>query len=186
MNFKVGDSVSVLDDNLSGTIKKIIDNKIIVESSDGFEMEFEASELIKNQSDVSLHNEAFRNASADEILKEKEIYNKKTQKTFKPKKQSEHALEVDLHIDKLIDSTKGMTNFDMLNLQLDTARGQLEFAIRKRIQRVVFIHGIGEGVLKMELESLCRRYDNLKYYQANPRKYGIGAMEVYIPQSANS
>ena len=40
-----------------------------------------------------------------------------------------------------------MQNYDMLNLQLDTAKRRLDFAISKRIQRVVFIHGVGEGFL---------------------------------------
>ncbi|GAL71031.1 putative DNA mismatch repair protein [Jejuia pallidilutea] len=78
-----------------------------------------------------------------------------------------------------------MTNFDMLNLQLQTAQRQLEFAIKKRIQRIVFIHGVGEGVLREELETLFRRYDNLKYYDANYQKYGLGATEVYIYQNTN-
>jgi len=47
----------------------------------------------------------------------------------------------------------------------------------------VFIHGIGEGVLKAELEYLFRRYGNLKYYDADYQKYGRGATEVYIFQS---
>jgi len=70
-------------------------------------------------------------------------------------------------------------------LQLDTARRQLEFAIRKRIQKVVFIHGVGEGVLKTELEYLFGRY-NVKYYDADYQKYGLGATEVYIYQKTNS
>ena len=76
-----------------------------------------------------------------------------------------------------------MTNYDMLTLQLDTAKRQLEFAMRKRIQKIVFIHGVGEGVLKMELETLFRRYDNIKYYDADLQKYGYGATEVYIFQN---
>ena len=51
-------------------------------------------------------------------------------------------MEVDLHIHQLTESTRGLTNHDMLTLQLDTAKRQLEFAIGKRIQRVVFIHPV--------------------------------------------
>ena len=45
-----------------------------------------------------------------------------------------------------------------------SSRRQLEFAIRKRIQKVVFIHGVGAGVLKEELNYLFKRYENVKYY----------------------
>jgi dsDNA-specific endonuclease/ATPase MutS2 len=92
-------------------------------------------------------------------------------------------MEVDLHIHKLVKNSKNMSNYDMLTIQLDTAKRQLDFAIRKRIQRVVFIHGIGDGVLRTELEFLFKRYDNLKYYDANFQKYGRGATEVYIFQN---
>ena len=63
-------------------------------------------------------------------------------------------MEVDLHIHQLVKSTKNMSNYDMLTLQLDTAKRRLEFAISKRIQRVIFIHGVGAGVLKLEMEYL--------------------------------
>ena len=95
-------------------------------------------------------------------------------------------MEVDLHIHQLTNSTKHMSNHDMLTLQLDTAKRQLDFAIRKRIQKVVFIHGVGEGVLKLELEYLFSRYDNVKFYDADYQKYGLGATEVYIYQNVAS
>ncbi|MFL1012109.1 Smr/MutS family protein [Flavisericum labens] len=95
-------------------------------------------------------------------------------------------MEVDLHINQLVKSTRGMTNHDMLTLQLDTARHKLEFAIANRIQKVVFIHGVGEGVLKLELEYLFGRYGNVKFYDANYQKYGLGATEVYILQNAKN
>ena len=71
----------------------------------------------------------------------------------------------------------------MLTIQIDTAKRQLDFAIRKKIQRVVFIHGVGDGVLRAEMEYLFRRYDNVKYYDADLQKYGRGATEVYIYQN---
>lgn len=77
-----------------------------------------------------------------------------------------------------------MSNHEMLNLQLDHARHKLEFAIQKRIPKIVFIHGKGEGVLKMELEYLLGRYSNVKFYDADYQKYGLGATEVYVFQNA--
>jgi dsDNA-specific endonuclease/ATPase MutS2 len=94
-------------------------------------------------------------------------------------------MEVDLHIHHLTTKDKHMSNYEMLNLQLDTAKRQLEFAINKRIQKIVFIHGVGEGVLRLELETLFGRYDNVKFYDADYQKYGLGATEVYVFQKAN-
>ena len=180
MKLKVGDSVSVLDEDLKGIIVKIIDDTITIESNDGFALEFSANELIKVETDTELRTNIFSKSSLAEAVSQKEIPKRKQIKV-KQKERFQPTLEVDLHIHQLTNSTRGMTNHDMLTLQLDTAKHQLEFAIRKRIQKVVFIHGKGEGVLKLELDYLFGRY-NVKFYEANYQKYGLGATEVYIYQ----
>ena len=100
------------------------------------------------------------------------------------KDNNEVILEVDLHINQLIKSSRGMDNFDMLTLQLDTAKSKIEYALQKRISKIVFIHGVGQGVLKSELNSLLNKYP-VKYYDASYKKYGLGATEVYIYQNPN-
>ena len=91
------------------------------------------------------------------------------------------AMEIDLHIEQLVKNPRGMSNFDMLNLQLDTAKHKLEFAIRKRIPKIVFIHGVGEGVLQKELKYLFAKYP-VKVMEASYQKYGMGASEVQLQQ----
>ena len=183
MNFKVGDMVSVLDDNISGIITRIKEDTIIIESSDGFEFEFSPHELM-SFSNQKLPSSIFNEQSLDEVIKEKEPTKKRKTPRIKPKERNLPPMEVDLHIHQLTNSTKHLSNHDMLTLQLDTAKRQLEFAIRKRISKVVFIHGVGEGVLKTELEYLFDRY-NVIYYDADFQKYGLGATEVYIYQNIN-
>ena len=182
MILKIGDSVSVLDEDLKGKIVKIIDDIVTIESSEGFELEFSDNELIKVESDTELRSNTFSKSSLSEAISQKEIPKKKSIKV-KQKERFQPTMEVDLHIHQLTNSTRGMTNHDMLTLQLDTAKRQLEFAIRKRIQKIVFIHGLGEGVLKLELDYLFGRYNNVKFYDANYKKYGLGATEVYIFQN---
>ena len=92
-------------------------------------------------------------------------------------------MEVDLHIHQLIPDCSQLGNHEKLNIQLETVKKRLDFAFRKKIQRVVFIHGVGEGVLKEELKYLLKRYDNLDFYDADFQKYGVGATEVYIYQN---
>ena len=114
---------------------------------------------------------------------EKEIPKRRRRPAPKPKERNAPKMEVDLHINQLVPSTRGMSNYDMLNIQIETAKRQLDFAMQKRIQKIVFIHGVGEGVLKEELYSLFRRYENVNYYDADYQKYGLGATEVYIYQN---
>jgi dsDNA-specific endonuclease/ATPase MutS2 len=185
MNFKIGDRVSVLDDNISGVVIKISENSITIESTDGFDFEFQPHELlIANEQNIA--SSIFKSHSIDDVIKEKEISKKRNTPRIKPKERTLPTMEVDLHIHQLTNSNKKMNNYDMLNLQLETAKRQLEFAIKKRIQKLVFIHGVGEGVLKAELEYMLSRYDNVKYYDADFQKYGLGATEVYIYQNTDS
>jgi len=115
---------------------------------------------------------------------EKEPEAKRKTVRVKPKERHLPPMEVDLHIDKLVKSYKHMTNYDILTLQIDTAARQLNFAISKRIPKMVFIHGVGQGVLKEELYYLLNKYDGIKFYSADYQKYGAGATEVYIYQNA--
>ncbi|WP_046745768.1 Smr/MutS family protein [Kordia zhangzhouensis] len=182
MNFEVGDPVETIDDIIKGVVTKIDNTTITIETLEGFPLKFEANELVKVQTDEIAGDLTFQKIHS--AMQEKEVRKRKKQTLPKSKKERvEHILEVDLHIHQLTNSYKGMSNHEMLELQLDTARRQLEFAIRNRIPKIVFIHGVGEGVLKLELEYLFGRYDNINYYDANYQKYGLGATEVYIYQN---
>ena len=180
MDFKVGDQVEVIDDIVQGVVVKINGGQIMVESKDGFLLKYTADELLKIAGSNVIKVSNFEVAK---IKAEKELPKNRHSRKIRPKERYAPQMEVDLHIDKLTPSTKGMTNFEMLNLQLDTAKRQLDFAIRKKIQKVVFIHGVGEGILKEELHCLFKRYENAKYYDADYQKYGMGATEVYFFQN---
>lgn len=180
LKFKIGDRVSVIDASIDGLVQAIDGELVTIESNDGFLMKFEASELVLKtieQKDFS----KFIDIRLESIL-EKEKSESKIKKTTVKTSKKQAPLEVDLHIHQLTDSIKGLSNFDLLSLQLDTAKKRLEFAIKKNIARVVFIHGVGEGVLKRELEYVLKKYP-VEIYPASFQKYGFGATEVYIYHS---
>ena len=90
-------------------------------------------------------------------------------------------IEIDLHIGELLDDIKGMSNSEILNYQLDKFREVLEQYKNKREQRIVFIHGKGDGVLrKALLEELKRKYPNFRHQDASFQEYGFGATMVTI------
>lgn len=179
--FKIGDTVSVLDEPITGKVVAIVDNEITIATEDGFDMTFSLDEIVKIRSGEMIlpsYEEVHKN------LQEKEVFKKTPKrKPIKAKERHLPPMEVDLHVHKLVKSSKGMTNYDMVTLQLDTAKRQLEFAIHKRIPKIVFIHGVGNGVLKEELKYLFSRYDNVRVSDADYKKYGLGAMEIYIIQN---
>lgn len=179
---KKGDTISVLDDTITGVVKSVDKNTVLIETPDGFELEYQKQELIVIED--ALH-QTISKMDVRSVLFEKEPGNRKPKIIKKTgRKKRIPPMEVDLHIHHLVDNTKNMEPFDMLNIQLDTAKRQLEFAVSKRIQSVVFIHGVGEGRLREELYTLFRRYDNIDFFDADYQKYGIGATEIYIYQNS--
>jgi len=178
---KKGDKVSVLDDAISGVVKDIEGDSVTVLTTDDFEMQFIKNELVVVTGAISETDMMQEDIS--KILSEKQTKKPKPSKKMKPKDRKRPPMVVDLHIHQLTKYPKRLSNHEMLVLQTDTAKHKLDFAIDKKIQRIVFIHGVGEGVLKAELEYLFRRYDNVKYYEAEPKEYGRGATEVYIYQN---
>lgn len=180
--FEIGDKVAVLDDDISGVVIKVNNDQISVETTDKFVMTFFVNELVKINNSNELSG-FFSAQSLGSVLKDKEEPKKRSFVKEKRSRKDEFVLEVDLHIEKLVPSKRGMNNYDILTLQMETAKRQLDFAIKNRMPKVVFIHGVGEGVLKAELDFMLGRYDNISFQDANYQKYGLGATEVYIKQN---
>ena len=74
-----------------------------------------------------------------------------------------------------------MSSGDILNYQLDVFRKTLEEHKQHKGQRIVFIHGKGDGVLrKAIIQELNYKYKSYKYQDASFREYGFGATMVTI------
>ncbi len=90
-------------------------------------------------------------------------------------------IEVDLHIHELLDNTSGMTNGEILEYQLGVFRRTMEENRRRVGQKIVFIHGKGEGVLRRAIETeLKSKYKSCTFQDASFREYGFGATMVTI------
>ncbi|MDE6309018.1 MAG: DUF2027 domain-containing protein [Muribaculaceae bacterium] len=95
--------------------------------------------------------------------------------------QRPQIIEVDLHIHNLLDSTAGLSNTDMLQAQLSEAKRVLDENANHKGQRIVLIHGKGEGVLRKALLDMLRhQYKNYEVQDASFREYGFGATQVTI------
>jgi dsDNA-specific endonuclease/ATPase MutS2 len=177
--FKPGDKVSVLDEAVDGTVVGVDGDRIMIETTDGFTMTYFVKELLKINSTNELAT-GIKSMNFSEISKQKEIPKPRSFVKEKKTKGEIPPPEFDLHIEKLTKNFRGMSNYDILTLQADTAKRHIEFAIRNRIPKIVFIHGVGEGILKSELDFMLGRYDNIDFRDADYQKYGQGATEVYI------
>lgn len=179
--FKKGDKVAVLDDAFEGVVVKAESDRITIETTDGFEMTYFVNELVKINDSNVLRRE-IGSFNSNKIKSEKEEPRKRFSMPEKKVKGEISPPEFDLHIEKLVKNFRHLSNFDILNIQLETAQRHLDFAVKNRIPKIVLIHGVGEGILKSELDFLLNRYDGIDFREASFQKYGQGATEVYFRQ----
>lgn len=117
----------------------------------------------------------------DALMKKKTVEHPSAPRTIVKRGGKNEIIEVDLHIGELLDDTHGMSNREMLNYQLDKFREVMEQYKNKREQRIVFIHGKGDGVLrKALLDGMKRKYSACKTQDASFQEYGFGATMVTI------
>ncbi|WP_339755565.1 Smr/MutS family protein [Algoriphagus aquimarinus] len=110
------------------------------------------------------------NQELDEIRPKSE-----TPKTPKP------ARSIDLHIEKLATDPKGMSNSEMLRVQLESFDRNLDQAMASGMDEITFIHGIGNGVLRKEIHKRLSQLQNIKYFQDTQKdQWGYGATLVRI------
>lgn len=141
---------------------------------------------------IQINDESYFKSKVEEISKKeidkvkelKEHFENPLQKNIeaKQRKDFENEMEeVDLHIQELIDKVEGLDNGEKLQIQLDHFQKKLDEAITNRKKRIVFIHGVGNGVLKVRLRNILeRQYKHLKFQDASFQQYGYGATIVFL------
>lgn len=88
---------------------------------------------------------------------------------------------IDLHIEKLTDNYRRMSNYEILQLQLKTFEKYYQLAVVHHQPSLIVIHGVGEGVLRDEIHDILRLKKEVKTFvnQYHPN-YGFGATEIFL------
>jgi hypothetical protein len=89
--------------------------------------------------------------------------------------------EIDLHIEKLTYPDQKLSNSEMLKLQLAAFETAMDQAIAAGQDEIKFIHGIGNGVLRAEIQKRLSKMKNIKFFEdAQKERFGYGATLVKI------
>ncbi|HEX5653847.1 MAG TPA: Smr/MutS family protein [Chitinophagaceae bacterium] len=88
---------------------------------------------------------------------------------------------VDLHIEKITDDWKHLSNYEIVSLQLKTFEKFYELALAHLQPSLIVIHGVGEGRLRDEIHDILRLKKEVKSFvnQYDPR-FGYGATEIFF------
>jgi dsDNA-specific endonuclease/ATPase MutS2 len=194
MSIKVGDRVRFLSDTGEGLVVKILDEyRVMVEDESGFEYEHQIKDLLavgaradeKEKYDLvepDINEIIHRNMDVGAVEKaDKDFTVKyKNRDATNSQRRGEH-MEIDLHIHELVDNENGLDNGDKLEIQLGHFERMLKRAEEQKVSKVIFIHGVGQGVLRGEIRKIIENYyPKASFHDADFREYGYGATEVRI------
>ncbi|MCC7303055.1 MAG: Smr/MutS family protein [Bacteroidia bacterium] len=191
MKFRVGTRVKFLDETGEALVMHIYPNgNIKVLTEEGFEHIMPEGKLIpvpgmeeetEDEAAKSTQQDGIPDFDPEEVISLKEKMFSKRRESAPARDIRTEQIEVDLHIDELVENAKGMSNSEMLAVQISIFRQTMEEALTGRIHKVVFIHGVGAGVLKAEIRIILRAdYPACEFFDASMSKYGMGATEVRI------
>ena len=180
MDFKIGDKVSFLNEAGGGIVIAVDGVMITIETEDGFDYQYKSSQLVIAGGSYEISdNDVEKIENQDRNSKQDANFYKKFKHLEKMNKSDE--MEVDLHIESLIDSHKGMPNYQIIEVQMAEFKRKMNVAISRNMKRIVFIHGVGAGVLREEIRSELRIfYTEFEFLDGSYQRYGGGATEVLL------
>ena len=175
ITFQINEKVGFLHEKGGGVIRHVdIQGQYIVEDESGFERPFKANELVKIFSDnYRLPDDNIAQLNDDDTISKSKHTTRK--EILTGVRRPIDVWEIDLHIDAILDSHFGMSNSEILAIQLKELRSFYKRATDKHIRKIILIHGVGEGVLKEEVRLFLSKKEGVNYYDADFREYGKGA-----------
>jgi len=150
----------------------------------GYLFQLDESEAPKVLENINIVEQTSEKINA-QTLKEKMFESNKQEETIKFKDSRKgkkiYSKEVDLHIEELVKETQGLSNAEILQIQLNTFENTLENALMNGFDEVIFIHGVGKGILRKEIQKRLSQHSAIEYYEdAQKEKFGYGATKVKL------
>ncbi len=165
MNFSLGERVSILKEAGQYTIIELSSTHALIRDEHGFDQEISTNQLVKTT-----------NVSSERIVVKDETLGREKSSG----KEGSDVPRIDLHMEALLDQDSKMSSFDKLNFQLRRFREFVNANTAKRKNRLLVIHGVGEGRLKNEIGMLIAKSDGYSMHDANYTRGGVGASYIEI------
>jgi hypothetical protein len=160
--------------------------------ADHFEARFKmkAKQLFQKIEEIKLKNEPTFSFmlfdhfpdKMDEVIPEYNSHGGKFYNISQAKERLEPARSVvDLHIEKLMDNWKGLSNFEILTIQLNNFEKYYQLAVAHHQPNLVIIHGVGTGKLRNEIHEILKTKKEVRTF-ANQyhERFGFGATEIFF------
>ena len=170
---RIGDEIKFLDSEGGGKVISILGNSYIILTNEGFEEKHSINTIIKvdDELEKSLKStyipDGFRKLTSR--VEKNSIFKSKTQLVW----------EIDIHIENLLDNFYHMSNYEIVNYQLDKCENIIHKALKANVHKLVIIHGKGQGVLRKEVHNLLYSF-RLDFKDSDYIRYSGGATDVFL------
>lgn len=184
MSFKIGDKVRFLNEVGEGVIHDIIGERYVVADEHGFEWEMSEDEIVADAShldkEYNRENPEMDFKRAIDLPRVVVTGNDTEMEQYISKQGKKTYLEIDLHIQELVNHISHLSTYEIVTIQVNRFMQFFKLAKKERYQKLIVIHGLGQGVLKSEIRAILDAADNCTYRDADFKKYGLGATEITL------
>jgi hypothetical protein len=177
MKFKVGEKVGFLNEKGFALVKELISShQVRIEDEHGFDQIYPVETLVKLHGEMELDDKPIYKDDAEQVENQLTYHIREEKSGIK----QENYWELDLHIESLTEDHRGMNNFQIMKTQMQEFKRFFSKAKAEHIQKLVVIHGVGEGVLKNEIRNYLATQEFVEFFDASYLEYGKGATEIKI------
>lgn len=160
---KIGDKVSVVDEDLSGVITSTKGNIVVFKDEYGFTHQYQREKLVPKNADI------YENISIVKKAEPKKVVSKKHQKNH---------LVLDLHFNHLVKNPDDYDSFERLFIQKEKLIETINFCRKNNLKRLEIVHGIGDGTLQRIVFDVLESQTNLDFYNKEILHHQSGAVMV--------
>lgn len=160
---KIGDKVSVVDEDLDGIVTSVQGDLVHFQDEFGFVHQYSKQKLIE------------RNVSIYENLK---VEKKSEPRKPISKKHNRNHLVLDLHFEKLVENPSGYDGFERLFIQKEKLWETIEFCRKNNLKKLEIIHGVGDGVLQKMVHTVLESQTGLDFYNKEILHHQSGSVMV--------
>ena len=160
---RIGDQISVLDENLSGIITSVNGNIVVFKDEYGFTYQYPKEKLVPKNASIYENIEVIRKAEPRKVIS---------------KKHDKNPLILDLHFHNLVKNPTDYDSFERLFIQKEKLIETISFCRKNHLKRLEIVHGIGDGVLQKMVWDILESQTNLDFYNKEILHHQSGAIMV--------
>lgn len=160
---KIGEKVSVLDEDLGGVVTSVNGNTVVFKDEYGFTYQYPKEKLVP------------KNAEIYENIK---IVKKAEPKKTVSKKHDKNPMILDLHFENLVKNPNDYDSFERLFLQKEKLIQTINFCRKNHLKRLEIVHGIGDGTLQRMVLDVLESQTHLDFYNKEILHHQSGAVMV--------